>query len=200
MKKEKKKLFKSKEQMIIYIILYIICIGLFIIIGKNNYKKENVKENIKFSNLYNLVDENNLYVFSNANDILEIINGRSGVILFAFPSNKYSNNYAYLLNKAGQSVGLDKIYYYNFLKDRDENNGTYETIVNKLSNYLKINDEGIKDIYAPSILIVKDGSILYYIDDLTFTNNKLSVEEYFNINSNNIYNNFYNYLYEYVSR
>lgn len=189
MKRKNKKLFKSKKQMIIYLILYIVCIGLFIVIGKTNYKKDEPSESLRFSTLYNLVPENNLYVFSNANDVLDIINGKSGVIFFAFPSNKWSNNYAYLLNKAGLYTGIEKIYYYNFLKDRDTNNGTYETIVNKISDYLYVLDEEDIDIYAPSVLIVKDGIIIDYISDLSITKGNMNVEEYYKENENIIYSN-----------
>ncbi len=187
-KKENKKLFKNTTQMVIYIILYIVCIGLFIYIGKIDYHKDEVKESVKFSSLYNLVPENNLYVFSNHNDVIDILNGRSGVILFSFPSNKYANKYAYLLNKACLYSGVDKIYYYDFLKDRDESNGTYETIVNKLDGYVRETDEGIKDLYAPSILIVKKGKIIKYLDSLTFLNSYNNIDEYFEENEDIIYN------------
>ena len=197
-KRENKKLFKNNTQMIIYILLYIICIGLFIVIGKTDYKKNEPSDSFKFSNLYNLVPENNVYVFSNHNDVLDILNGRSGVILFAFPSNKWSNNYAYLLNKAALYTGVDKIYYYDFLKDRDENNGTYETIVNKLKNYLYVLDEELLNIYSPSIIIVKNGEIINYIDDLAITRGNMSVDEYYENNENIIYNNLINSLEEYV--
>lgn len=198
MKREKKKLFKNKIQMVVYLLLYAICIGLFIVIGKIDFKKDEPSESLRFSNIYNLVPENNLYVFANANDVLDILNGRSGVIFLAFPSNKWSNNYAFLLNKAGLYTGIDKIYYYNFLKDRDENNGTYETIVNKLSDYLNVLDEDIKDIYAPSILIVKNGKVLNYIDDLTIMKGNIDVNEYYQKNENIIYGNLIDSLNEYV--
>ena len=197
-KKENKKLFKNTTQMIIYIILYIICIGLFIYVGKIDYSKNKVDESVKFSSLYNLVPENNLYVFSNHNDVIDILNGRSGVILFSFPSNKYANKYAYLLNKACLYSGVDKIYYYDFLKDRDESNGTYETIVNKLDGYVRETDEGIKDLYAPSILIVKKGKIIKYLDSLTFLNSYNNIDEYFEENEEIIYNEIVSALELYV--
>ena len=143
-KKENKKLFKNTTQMIIYIILYIICIGLFIYVGKIDYSKNKV--------------------------------------------DKYANKYAYLLNKACLYSGVDKIYYYDFLKDRDESNGTYETIVNKLDGYVRETDEGIKDLYAPSILIVKKGKIIKYLDSLTFLNSYNNIDEYFEENEDIIYN------------
>ena len=199
-KRKNKKLFKSKRQMIIYILLYIICIGLFIVIGKTDYKKDKPSDSLKFSNLYSLVPENNLYVFSNANDVLDILNGRSGVIFMSFPSNKWSNNYAYLLNKACMYVGIDKIYYYNFLSDRDNNNGTYQTIVRKLDNYINVLDEDDKDIYAPTVILVKDGKVINYIDDLSITKGNMDVEEYYKLNENIIYSNLLNSLEEYYGK
>ena len=197
-KRENKKLFKNKTQMIVYILLYIVCIGLFIVIGKTDYKKQEVSESIRFSTLYNMVPENNVYVFSDHNDVIDILNGRSGVIFFAFPSNKWANNYAYLLNKAALFTGVDKIYYYDFLKDRDENNGTYETIVNKLKDYLYVLDEEIIDIYSPSVLIVKNGEIINYLDTLSITKGNINIDEYYKLNENIIYNNMVNSLNNYV--
>ena len=95
---KKKKLFKSKAQMIIYIILYIICIGLFVVIGNMNYKDSSETEAKKFSNIYKNIAEDNLYVFASASDVLNIVNGRSGVILLGFPKNKWTSYYAEYLN------------------------------------------------------------------------------------------------------
>ena len=85
---KKKKFFKNKTQMIIYSIIFIICIALFIVIGKTDFQKDIDTEAKKFHALYNLVDDDNLYVFSDATDVLDILNGRSGVILMGFPMNK----------------------------------------------------------------------------------------------------------------
>ena len=168
--------------MIIYIILTIICLSLFIIIGKTNYQKENHNA-IKFSSLYNLVKEDNLYTFSNAFDILNIINGRSGVILLGFPKNKYVNRYASILNDAAKELEIEKIYYYDFLSDRDNNNATYETIVKKLEMYVVVDDEGIQDLMAPTVLIVKNGEIIGYFDELNYIKGNISPEVYFNENT-----------------
>ena len=176
----KKKLFKSKLQMIIYIILSIICIGLFIIIGKMNFQDENDIEALKFSKIYNLVDDDNIYAFSNASDILNIINNKSGVILFGFPQNKYVNKYASILNKISKEYNIDKIYYYDFLKDREESNGTYQTIVKKLSVYVPLFDDGEQNITAPTIVIVKNGSVVAYFD-INIKGN-ISPEIYYNEN------------------
>lgn len=176
---KKKSLFKNKAQMIIYTITFIICIGLFIFIGQVDFEKGET-EAVKFSHLYNLVEEDNLFVFSNANDVLSIINGRSGIVLFGFPSNVWTNYTADILNDVAKEMNIDKIYYYDFLKDRDESNGTYETIVNRLSVYVPINDEGTKNLHAPTVLFVKNGEVIGYFDETSIIKGTVTPEVYYN--------------------
>ncbi len=177
---KKKKLFKNKVQMIVYTLIFILCIVLFIIIGKTDFCKEEVTEAKKFNNIYNLVSEDNLYVFSNATEVLKILNGRSGIILMGFPLNVWTKYSANILNDVAKEEGIDKIYYYDFLKDREESNGTYETIVNKLDVYITVDDEGTKDLHAPTILIVKDGEIIGYFDDTSTIKGVITPEDYYN--------------------
>lgn len=179
---KKKSLFKNKIQMIIYIFIFIICIFLFIIISKTDFNKNQETEAKKFSSLYNLVEEDNLYVFSDATDILNIINGRSGVILMGFPSNKWTNYYASILNNVSKEIGIEKIYYYDFLQDREVSNGTYETIVNNLKVYAPVTDEGNQDIQAPTVIIVKEGKIIGYFDDTSLIKGIVTPELYYNEN------------------
>ena len=181
-KNNRKKLFKSKTQMVIYILLFIVLLTLFVVVGGINFKKEEDTEAKQFSSLYNLVDKENLYVFSDATDVLNILKGRNGVIFLAFPSNKWANQYASILNEVGKEVGLDKIYYYDFKKDRDESNGTYETIVNELGVYVPTDDMNTQNIQAPTIVIVKKGSIIAYFDEVTLMKGPITPKEYYNEN------------------
>ena len=181
-KNNKKKLFKNKIQMVIYILLFIILFALFIVVGQIDFKKEEEPEATQFSSLYNLVDKDNLFVFGDATDVLNILKGRSGVIFLAFPSNKWSNKYASILNEVAKEVNLDKIYYYDFKKDREESNGTYETVVNTLEMYVPIDDENNKNIQAPTIIIVKKGNIIAYFDEVTLMKGPITPNEYYNEN------------------
>lgn len=181
-KNNKKKLFKNKIQMVIYILLFIILFALFIVVGQIDFKKEEEPEATQFSTLYNLVDKDNLYVFSDATDVLNILKGRSGVVFLAFPSNKWANQYAAILNEVAKEVKLDKIYYYDFKKDREESNGTYETIVNTLEMYIPVSDENEKNIQSPTIAIVKKGTIIAYFDDVTLMKGPITPSEYYNEN------------------
>jgi len=176
---KKKSLFKNKKQMIIYGILYIVCITLFIYIGQIDFKKNIDTEAKQFSDLYKMVSDDNLFVFSDATDINDIVSGRSGVVLMGFPSNKWMNYYAEILNNVAKQVGVDKIYYYDFQKDRDESNGTYETIVNKLKVYAPVDDEGIQNIEAPTVIVVKKGEVIGYFDDTSIIKGTVTPEIYY---------------------
>ena len=198
---EKRSLFKSKKQMIIYNIIAVICLSLFVIISRTPFNDNGQSEALKFSNIYNSVSDDNIYVFSNATDVLNVINGRSGVILFGFPENKWTNMYASILNDVCKSLNIDKIYYYDFHKDRKESNATYETIVKKLEMYTPMNDEGIQDLMAPTVVIIKNGKVIRYFDDLNITKGNISPEIYFNQDTRLlIYQNFRNALIEYINK
>jgi len=196
---KKKSLFKSKTQMIIYSILFMVCIGLFIIISQIDFQKDIDTEAEKFHALFEMVPNENLYVFSDATDVLEIINGRSGIVLMGFPTNKWMNYYADILNRAAMDLNVDKIYYYDFQTDRDESNGTYETIVNKLKVYVPVNDEGIQDIQAPTVLIVKKGEVIGYFDDTSIIKGALTPDIYYTENQKALtYEGFKTALIEYL--
>lgn len=177
---KKKNLFKSKTQMILYTVIFGICIALFIIIGKTDFKNNEETESQKFSSIYNLVEENNLFHFSDATEILSILNSKSGVILMGFPLNEWTNYYADILDEVAKELKLDTIFYYNFLKDRDESNGTYETIVNKLNMYVTVDDEGTKDLHAPTVIVVKNGEVIGYFDDTAYIKGDVTPEIYYN--------------------
>lgn len=196
---KKKSLFKSKTQMIIYSFIFIICIALFIIIGQTDFKKDIDTEAKKFHSLYDMVNDNNLYVFADATDVLNIINGRSGIVLMGFPTNKWMNQYANILNNACMDLGIEKIHYYDFQKDRDESNGTYETIVNKLKVYVPTNDQGLQDLQAPTVIIVKNGDILGYFDDTSINKGTVTPEVYYTENQIGLtYEGFKTALLEYL--
>ena len=180
---ERTKLYKNKIQMIIFIICLILCI----VIGTKDYSKDKVSDNIRFSELYSQVSSNNVYKFINATEALSIINNRSGIILMGFPTNKWTNSYAKIVNDAAKEVGIKEIYYYDFLNDRENNNGTYETIVNKLEVYVTVDDLGNKDLHAPTLIIVKDGIIIGYFDDMTNIKGPLTPEYYYNETVKNKY-------------
>lgn len=152
---------------------------MFIYLGTKDYSVD-IEDNVKFSNEYKDISKNNIYVYAKEHEVLEMLNGKSGIIFMGFSSNIWSHYYADYLNQVALTNGIDKIYYYDFKKDREMNNSTYLNIVKKLSDYLNVTDTGNSDLVAPTILIVKDGEIIYYDAEISTIKGNITPEEYFN--------------------
>ncbi len=172
------KLFKNKWQMFIYCILFVILIGAFIYLGTLDYD-DSLPDNEQFASDFSLVSEDNVFEYINASKALMIANGSKGIVLFG-TKNEWVNYYAYIINEVAKEVGIDTIYYYDFIENRQENNGTYEAIVEKLSDYVTYNDYGVAEIYAPTLLVVSDDEILLFDTETSFIRGDVSPSEYWN--------------------
>ena len=100
--------------MVIYIIIFFILIGGFIYLGTIDYD-ETLPDNLEFAREFSLVDEDNVFAYANANDALLVANGTKGIVLFG-TNNEWVNYYASIVNKVAKEVGIDKIYYYDFVE------------------------------------------------------------------------------------
>lgn len=163
----------------ISIVLFILMISFFIYFGTKDYSIQ-IEDNIKFSNEYKDISKNNLFTYAKEHEILDILNGKSGVIFMGFANNIWSHYYADYLNELAIANTIDRIYYYDFKKDRELNNATYLNIVEKLKEYLYTTDTGSMDVTAPTILIVKNGKILYYNAEVSLIAGNITPEDYFN--------------------
>lgn len=150
----------------------------FIYLGTRNYKINEPKDNEVFSAEYQEIDENNIFVYTDASKVLSKLRGGSGIIFFGFKSNIWAGYYANILNDAAMSLGLEEIYYYDFYEDRNNHNGTYESIVEILNPYITVLDDGTKNLYSPSVVIVKEGQIVAFNDDTAFMKGNTLPEDY----------------------
>lgn len=173
-----KKMFKSKTQMVIYIIIFCLLIYAFIYLGKKEYKVE-LPDNEKFSSMFSMVSTDNVFKIVNATEARMVSHGAKGIVLFG-TENEWVNYYAYIVNKIAKEVGVEEIYYYDFTKNRKDNNGTYEDIVKNLSNYVTYNDKGVAEIYAPSLLVVSKDEVLLFDSDTSFIKGKTTPSTYWN--------------------
>ena len=69
------------------------------------------------------------------------------------------------LNEVAKDNDVEKVYYYNILNDRKDNNDNYKKLVEILKDHLRYDEEGNKRIYAPSVIAVKDGEIVGFDDE-----------------------------------
>ena len=192
------KIFKNKFQMIIYCILFITFIVLFIIIGKTNFVEEK-KDDFKFNKEFPMVEKDNVFKYINAVEANDIVKNGQGIILFGHSNNKWVEYYANLVNKVAKNTGIKKIYYYDILDDRKNNNATYEDMISKLDKYVYTNDLGKKEIYSPTLLIMNKGKVILFDTDTNFIQGKITPKEYygeykFNIKYNELVTIFEEYL------
>ena len=145
--------FLKNKRNIIKLFIFVVMVYLFAYLGTKEYKTE-VTDNVRFSNEYKDISKNNLYVYANENKILDILNGKSGILFMGFPSNIWSHYYAEYLNEVAVRYEIKEIYYYNFSKDRQMNNNVYNTIVNKLKEHLSFDDNVNIDLSATTVVIV----------------------------------------------
>jgi len=177
-------LFKNKTQMIIYAILFVVLIWGFVYLGTRDYDS-GIADNVRFSQNFSMVGEDNVFNYVNASEVRAVAGGKTGIVLFG-TNNEWVNYYAYIINKAAKEAGIKEVYYYDFLKNRQDNNGTYEDIIKKLSNYVTYNDRGKAEIYAPSLLVVKDNQVLLFDAETSFVKGEITPSIYWNTNTESL--------------
>ena len=166
-------------QKVFYVISFIFLFAAFIYLGTKNYNApiRKLSDQESFTQEYGITSDN-IYAYKTSQEVLELLNTGSGIIFFAFPENEWSHVYADLLNEVGKSYGIDEIWYYNFYKDRNNDNYYYNNIVRILNAYVPVIDTGEKDLYAPSFVIVREGEIIGYDDETSIVSGDVTVDDY----------------------
>lgn len=174
------KAMNKKVKMVLQGILFILIIIAFIYIGTREFNTKEVIDNEKFDSEYSNVSKDNVFVYVNAQDVYTKLNSQNAIIFMGFPSNKWSGYYANILNEAAKISGIKEIYYYDFLEDRQNKNATYQSIVLKLSNYVSTLDDGTQNIYAPTLIIIKNGKIIAFDNETAINIGNINPDDYWN--------------------
>lgn len=168
----------KKKIIIIIGVVLVIALGVLGYLYLNKEKNTNV-DGKKFAAEYTSVTEDNVFVYRNIDEIINILEHGTGVVYLGFPECPWCTAYVPYLNEVAKANGVDKVYYYNIYNDRKENNDNYKKLVDILKEYLKFDEEGNKRIYAPSVIAVKDGEILDFDDETAWdTKGYKTPEEY----------------------
>ncbi len=165
-------------QKVLYFICFTFLIVAFIYLGTRNYHVKELPDNELFYRDYPNVGLDNSYQVLSAVETLSLLSNGTGVIFFGFPENSWSGMVAEMLNEASKEVDYPVISYFNFYDERESYNENYKDILQKLSDYLVLDDMGTKRLYAPTVVGVINGKIIYYDAETTFVKNKMSVEDY----------------------
>ncbi len=155
-----------KKYIIICVITALIIAGslisYFFLFNKDD--SENSVPN-KFKEEYPLVHEDNVFVYSDIETAINILEGGTGVIYIGFPECPWCQAYVPYLNEVANDIGLDKIYYVNIKEDRSINSEMYTTLVSYLTDYLKLDDNGNPRVYVPTVISVVNGEVTGFNDE-----------------------------------
>lgn len=158
-------------------IIFIAIIGA-LLIYKYCKPPATVKVNNNFNIEYNLVDENNVFVYKGIDEILITLDKGTGIIFLGFPESSWCQSYVKHLNDIAIEKNIDIIYYYNFKAIRDNNTEKYKKLVNRLNDYLYLDDTDSYRLYAPALVIVKEGKIIAFDNETSLMTSPILTNEY----------------------
>lgn len=171
------------------IIISLMLISAFILTGcQNKEKTDAVKFKEEYENLNNQVvndkkyleltiDKKNPIKYKTAEEIVDIIKNKTGIIYLGYPECPWCRNAVPVLLEAAKQTGVNDIYYLNMYDIRDKKelkNGKVVTVEegtegykkilealgDKASVYKDLNDESIKRIYVPLVIFVENGKVV----------------------------------------
>lgn len=111
----------------------------------------------RFADAYTKLTADNVFVYRNSQEILDILDKGSGVIFFCDPSSAWCQYYAPYLDKAAKNKRVEKVFYYNIAggsKDED----IYHQIAKKVNTFLP--DFQKDTISVPLVVFVNKGTIV----------------------------------------
>lgn len=165
MKKKVDKKNKTLYTVIGIVVLVLACsIGFYKVFTSIENKETDAE---KFAREYS-IDNDNVFVYRTLEEINKILKNGTGIVYLGFPECPWCKGYVPYLNEVAKKTKLDKIYYFNILKDRKNNTDNYKKTVELLKDYLKYDDEGNKRIYVPAVIAVNKGKIVGFDDETSY--------------------------------
>ncbi len=150
----------KKKLIIIVSAIIIIGGGILLYFVLNN--KDNENDNVRFAKEYadSQVGEDNVFVYKNIDEIINILKYGTGVVYLGFPECPWCQAYVKYLNETAKDANIEKIYYFNILEDRKNNTEKYQEIVSILGDNLQRDDEGNLKVFVPNVSFVVNGKII----------------------------------------
>lgn len=150
----------KKKLIIIVSAIIIIGGGILLYFVLNNKNNEN--DNVRFATEYadSQVGEDNVFVYKNIDEIINILKYGTGVVYLGFPECPWCQAYVKYLNETAKDANIEKIYYFNILEDRKNNTEKYQEIVSILGDNLQRDDEGNLKVFVPNVSFVVNGKII----------------------------------------
>lgn len=179
------------------LIVFVILIIAFIYFGTKEYdsvKNKNLNEKNASSVLLN-----GKYVFTDINHskvLNKLTSKNDSIIYVCVDGNTLCTKYGLLIDEVAKSFSIDTIYYYDIKEDRESNNGTYQKIMSKLKDYAFTDDLGKQNLYAPTLIFIKNGLVYEFDDSLSINRGEINVDKIWNDNMIQTKKNYLNQIME----
>ena len=151
---------KKKYLIIGIILLVLIGGGLFFVFNRNEDVIVEKTDAGRFAEEYNQVTEDNVFVYRTINEIIKIMENGTGVVYLGFPECPWCQSYVKYLNEVAKSVGIEEIYYFDILEERQNNTKEYQKVVKLLGESLEYDEEGNRRIYVPNVSFHVNGKLI----------------------------------------
>lgn len=148
----------NKKYLLIVSVIILVLLGVLFFIGGNKEKK--LSDGERFAQEYEGIEEDNVFVYRNIDEIINIMERGTGVVYLGFPECPWCHVYVKYLNEVAKEVGIEKIYYYNVLEDRTNNTENYQKLTEILKGHLQYDEEGNEKIYVPNVSFHIEGKII----------------------------------------
>jgi len=163
------------------LLIFVILIAGFIYLGKKDYKIDKKKQVINHKTSTVLLDGKSVFTEVNHSKLLSEITEKNANLIFyaCVENNKLCALYGNLINEIASNYSISEIYYYDFEKDRKNNNATYQRIITKLSDYLLTDDTGRQNLYSPTLVFIKNGEVYAFDDTLSMYRGNATAKDYY---------------------
>lgn len=163
-------------------IIGLLVVILIILVGMLIYHKaqpKKVTDAEKFQKEYTKVDKDNIFVYRDLDDIIDVLKHGTGIVYLGFPECPWCQAYVPYLNEVAKEQGFDTIYYYNIKEDREKNTKAYQEVVSILDEHLDYNNEGKKRVFVPDITFVQEGEIVGHDNETSMiSSEEMTPEKY----------------------
>ena len=160
---------KNKGLIIGLVAIIVILIGVVVFLLVRDNNEENVEttptDAEKFAEEYPSMPDDNVFTYATVDEIIDVLDGGSGIVYLGFPECQWCEAYVPYLNEVAEYVGISEILYYNIREDRSNNSENYRKIVELLDGYLTDDEEGNPRIYVPAVIFVNNGTIVGFDDE-----------------------------------
>ncbi|MCI5790130.1 MAG: hypothetical protein MR031_05525 [Tenericutes bacterium] len=162
-----------RKKLLIILILILVCVS-----GCSIKKEKDLTDAEMFHKEY-AVSKDNPFKYVTIDEILDILENGSGIILFGTSDSEVSAKTVKIFFEAMKETGHEKerIYYYDPIKIRDNQTKEYDELVSLLYDYLDYRDDEGEYLFLPAIYFVCDGNVVLDNNDAAYMKNDVDEKE-----------------------